>query len=99
MLEEGALDLKRFGDGVFGHRFLMGEQSDERKARSLSIFLQSIRKALEVRAGIESNPFEVAALNDISWSRQYMRLGVGWVDPEEPPNQPLHPASGSALAS
>lgn len=83
VLQEGSLDLKRFDDGVFGHRFIIGEEEDELKSRSLSAFLQSIRKTLEHRAGIETNPFEFADLSDLAWSRQYHRIGVGVVDPGE----------------
>jgi hypothetical protein len=85
VLHEGALDLKNFGNGVFGHRFIMGEEDDELKARSLSAFLQSIRKGLEIRAGIETNPFEYADLRNLSWSRQHLRIGVGGVDPADTP--------------
>jgi hypothetical protein len=87
VLREGALDLKHLGNGVFGHRFIMGEEADELKTRSLSGFLQSIRKGLEIRAGIESNLFDLADLRDLHWSRQYLRIGVGQVEPEQEPNQ------------
>jgi hypothetical protein len=81
VLREGALDLKNFGNGVFGHRFIMGEEDDELKARTLSTLLLSIRKGLEIRAGIETNPFDLADFRNLRWSRQYLRIGVGGVDP------------------
>jgi len=87
VLHEGALDLKHFGNGMFGHRLIMGEENDELKTRSLSAFLQSIRKGLEIHAGIETNPFEYADLRDLSWSRQYLRIGVGGVDPADMPTE------------
>ena len=79
ILRQGTLDLK-VKDGLCGHRMLMGEEADETKTRSLSVFLQLIRRVAEVRAGIEANPFEHADLRGLSWSRQWLRIGHGFVE-------------------
>lgn len=79
VLRQGTLDLK-IKAGVCGHRLLMGEESDDLKTRSLSVFLQFARKAAEVKAGLEANPFEYADLRGLSWSRQWLRIGLGFVE-------------------
>jgi hypothetical protein len=79
VLREGTLDL-RIEAGVCGHRLLMGEEGDEAKARSLSVFLAFTRKAAEMKAGLEANPFAHADLRDLKWSKQWLRLGRGFVE-------------------
>jgi hypothetical protein len=59
---------------------VIGEEGDEAKARTLSVFLQVIRKALEFKAGVETNVFEFADLKDLRWSGQHLRIGVGLVE-------------------
>lgn len=80
VLQEGLLHLKRHG-ARFGMHFVMGEEDDDLKTRSLSLFLQGVRKALETHAGLESNPFEFADIRELRLSTQYLRIGVGGVDP------------------
>lgn len=80
VLQEGTLHLENVKPtNTFGYRFVMGEESDEFKSRGLSMFLQTIRKALEVKAGVESNPFEYADLRELRFSTQYLRIKQGFV--------------------
>jgi len=82
VLREGTLHLENIKSvNAFGYRFVMGEEGDEFKSRGLSIFLQTIRKALEVKAGLEANPFEYADLRDLRFSTQYLRIKHGFVAP------------------
>ena len=81
VLTEGALDLACVGGTILGNRFLCGEEDDEVKARSLSVFLATVRKAVELKAGLESNPYEHADLRNLRWSGQHLRLGAGLVEP------------------
>ncbi len=84
VLTEGALELQRIRevDGrPLGHRFVMGEEDDRVKGRTLSTFLATVRKAVEMKAGLESNPFEHSHLEGLQFSAEYLRLGVGAVGP------------------
>jgi hypothetical protein len=82
VLKEGTLHLENIKPAnVFGYRLVMGEESDEFKSKGLSMFLQTIRKALEVKAGLESNPFVYADLHELRFSEQYLRIGHGFVAP------------------
>jgi hypothetical protein len=80
VLTGGALDLLT-RDGVGCHRFLVGEEDDDVKARTLSLFLLTIRKALEVKAGLESDAFATASVDGLMWSDERLRFGVGLVQP------------------
>ena len=82
VLREGLIELKRHDD-VFGMHYVMGEDDDDLKARGLSLFLHGVRKAMEMHAGLESNPFEFADMTGLRFSRQYFRIGTGGVDPGE----------------
>ena len=82
VLREGTLHLENIKPAnTFGYRFVMGEEGDEFKSRGLSMFLQTIRKALEVKAGLDSNPFEYADLRELRFSTQYLRIKQGFVTP------------------
>lgn len=77
-LREGLLHLHFTQDrSDFGHFFLMGEEHDEIKSKGLSLVLQTIRKAVEVKAGLESNPFEYAVLEGMRYSKQFFKFGAG----------------------
>ena len=81
VLREGTLSLQHVKSvNAFGYRFVMGEEDDEFKSRGFSLFLQSIRKSIEVKAGLESNPFEYADLRDLRFSSQYLRIKHGLVE-------------------
>lgn len=80
VLSQGTLHLEHIrAAGGFGYRFIMGEENDEFKSRGLSLFLQTVRKALELKAGLESNPFEYADLRDLRFSTQSLRIKHGFV--------------------
>ena len=77
-LREGLLHLHLTPDkSDFGHFFLMGEEDDEIKSKGLSLFLQTIRKAVELKAGLESNPFEYAVLDGMRYSQQFFKFDSG----------------------
>ena len=81
VLKQGALHLQRMpGTDQFGHRFILGEESDDVKSRGLSLFLQTVRKSLETKAGLESNPFDFADIRDLRLSEQYLQFGRGLVE-------------------
>jgi hypothetical protein len=82
VLTRGTLNLQRIpGTDQFGHRFVVGEDADDIKWRGLSIFLQTVRKSLEMKAGLESNPFGFASIQDLKLSSQYLQFGKGLVEP------------------
>ena len=60
-----------------GHYFVMGEDNEQRKLKGLSIFLQTVRKALESKSGLNTNPFQYAVLGELKWSQQGLRFGIG----------------------
>jgi hypothetical protein len=65
--------------GQYGHH-LLGSGSADTSAQSLSVLLASIRKSVEMFAGVESNPYEHAVLNEMHWSIQSFRFGLGIQD-------------------
>lgn len=81
VLQQGTLHLERIlGTQAVAHRFVLGEEDDELKSRGLSIFLQSVMKALEQKAGLQANPFEQADLRGIRFSQQHLQIRQGLVD-------------------
>lgn len=84
VLEKGSIDLRPKNDQTkekWGHYFVMGEEKDEYKVKSLSIFFQSIRKFTELKAGKISNPFAYADFTDLCWTKEYLRFGKGLLSP------------------
>jgi hypothetical protein len=81
VLREGTLHVQPVKpDKSCAYRFLMGEEADEFKSRGLSIFLQTVRKSLEIKAGVSSNPFDYADLRELRWSAQHIRIGKGVIE-------------------
>jgi hypothetical protein len=77
-LYRGTLLLRPQRDRApFGHFAVLGEETDELKSKGLSLFLQTFRKMLETRAGLESNPFEYSDLQGLRWSQQCLQFGRG----------------------
>ena len=66
-------------DGPFGHYAVLGEEAEDLKSRNLSLFLQTFRKTLETKAGLESNPFEYSAFDGLPVSRECVQFGQGLV--------------------
>jgi hypothetical protein len=83
-LRKGMLQLKpKTKNRGYGHYFLMGEEKDRPKYRTLSIFLATIRKFVEFKAGLgHRNPFEYADFTGLGWSKQHLRYGKGLVPNE-----------------
>jgi len=79
-IQRGALLLRpQRGNAPFGHYKVLGEETEDLKSKGLSLFLQTFRKTLETKAGLESNPFEYSALDELRWSSQCLQFGVGSV--------------------
>jgi hypothetical protein len=75
VLTRGALDLLA---KVPCHRFFVGEEDEEVKVRTLSLFLGIVRKALEFKADVESDPFALFSITEgLKWSDMGLRFGVG----------------------
>lgn len=69
---------QRPGTDEWCHYFV-GDPNSRRgsKAKELSVFLAGIRKAVEYRVGIESNPYDDAAMENLHWSLQSFHYGRG----------------------
>jgi hypothetical protein len=65
--------------GQFGHH-LIGNPEGDTAAQALSIMLASIRKHVEMFSGVDSNPYEHAFLENMRWSVNSLRFGVGMQD-------------------
>lgn len=63
----------------FGHYAVLGEEGEDLKAKGLSLFLQTFRKTLERKAGLESNQFEYSDLEGLRSSEQCIQFGQGLV--------------------
>ena len=81
-LSRGTLFLTAGNRGpIFGHHFVVGEEDNPQKVKGLSMFLQTVRKAVERKSGIESNPFDYAILKDLRFSVNSCRFGKGLCEP------------------
>lgn len=77
-LNQGTLILRPGTDSrPHGHYFVLGEDGDQKRLKGLSIFLQTVRKAVERKAGLKTNPFQHAVLGELKWSQQGLRFGIG----------------------
>ena len=77
-LNEGTLILRpRNESRPHGHYFVLGEDAEELRLKGLSLFLQTVRKSMEAKAGLDTNPFEYAVLEELKWSQQGLRFGIG----------------------
>jgi len=74
-LNQGILILRREADGTYGHLPIEGDVSRGPKLKSLSMFLQSVRKAALLYAGKDNNPYEDAALEGLHASNVGYRFG------------------------
>lgn len=83
-LYRGTLLLRPQRDGApLGHYAVLGEEVEGLKPRGLSIFLQILRKTLERKGGLESNPFEYSDLQGLRSSEQCIQFGRGVLHPGE----------------
>ena len=80
-LNQGTLILRPTADSrSHGHYFVLGEngeQTEQTRMKGLSIFLQTVRKAVERKSGLNTNPFQYAVLGGLTWSKQGLRFGIG----------------------
>lgn len=77
-LNQGTLILRPGADSrPHGHYFVLGENGEQTRLKGLSIFLQTIRKSVESKSGLNTNPFEYAVLGGLRWSQQGLRFGIG----------------------
>jgi hypothetical protein len=76
-LNRGLISLRYPSSSEWGHYVPVGEAKRGPKVKSLSLFLQTIRKAVLSRAGSKDNPFTLAMLDGLSWSAQFFRFGSG----------------------
>jgi hypothetical protein len=74
-LNQGILILRREVDGTYGHLPIEGDVTRGPKLKSLSMFLQSIRKAALLYSGMVNNPYEYAALESLHASNVGYRFG------------------------
>jgi len=76
-LNAGLLMLREVPGSGHAHFVVLGDTQQGPKLKCLSVFLQTIRKSVLTHAKHENNPFNTAALNGLSWSKEYLKLGVG----------------------
>jgi hypothetical protein len=77
-LNQGTLILRPAkGPRPHGHYFVLGEDEKQSRSKGLSIFLQTVRKSVETKSGLDTNPFEYAVLGELKWSQQGLRFGIG----------------------
>ncbi len=82
VLDKGSIHLRPKNDQTkeaWGHYFVMGEEHSSLKIKSLSIFLQTIRKYTELKAGKIANPFSYADFTGLLWTKEYLRFGRGLI--------------------
>lgn len=76
-LNAGLLTLRQVPDSGLAHFVVLGDTGRGPRLKCLSVFLQTIRKSILSHAGNKTNPFDLAVLDDLSWSQEYLKLGVG----------------------
>lgn len=80
-LNRGLLLLRKPSDTKWGHCVSSGEEARGPKVKTLSVFLQIIRKAILSKAGDTSNPFNLALGEGLDVSKLLLRFGFGVHDP------------------
>lgn len=86
-LNRGLISLMNMSKPEWGHYVTLGEASRGPKIKNLSLFLQTIRKAVLLHAKSTENPFQLSMLDGLSWSAQFFRFGSGMR--QAPTNDPL----------
>ena len=79
-LNRGLLLLRNPSDTEWGHCVSPVEEARGPKVKTLSVFLQIIRKAILNKAEVTSNPFNLALGEDLTVSKQLLRFGSGIFD-------------------
>jgi hypothetical protein len=68
--------LRSTASGEWGHVPVEGEVARGSKLKSLSLFLQTVRKTILVHSQVRSNPFENAELDGLRYSEIWYRYGT-----------------------
>lgn len=76
-LNRGLLLLRKPSDTKWGHCVSPGEEARGPKVKTLSVFLQIIRKAILSKTGDTSNPFNLALGEGLHVSKLLLRFGFG----------------------
>ena len=64
--------------GPLGHYYLWSQNKENYNRNCLSVFLNAIRKIIELVSGkTTGNPFEYASIDDLKWSNTVLIPGVG----------------------
>jgi len=74
-LNQGAIILKAPADGQWGHIPIEGEVGRGPKLKSLSLFLQTVRKTLLLHSQVQANPFKNAQLDGLRYAEHLYRYG------------------------
>lgn len=74
-LDQGSLILWRESESVWGHRRILEDATVGPKLKSLSMFLQTLRKSVLTYAGVDTNPFAYAALDGLVGEKVVYRFG------------------------
>lgn len=78
-LNQGTLILRPSNESrPHGHYFVCGENVEQWRLKGLSLFLQTVRKSVERKSWLDTNPFEYAVLGGLRWSQQGLRFGIGY---------------------
>lgn len=75
-LNQGLIIIRHHSETVWGHVPIEGEHKGP-KLRSLSLFLQIIRKTLLLHSGVAANPFENALVDGLTYGGFRYRYGPG----------------------
>ena len=93
-LNQGVIILRRDKNGAYGHLPIDGDVTRGPKLKSLSVFLQSIRKAALLYAGKDNNPYEYAALEGLHASNIGYRFGLEATAPTAHSSPGTQPQTG-----
>ena len=80
-LNRGLLRLKILPGNCYGHALIAEKGGSGPKAACFSVFLQTLRKAMQMRSGDTSNPFEYALLDGLVETHEQLVVGRGVVGP------------------
>lgn len=74
-LNQGIIILRKSANADWGHVPIEGESVRGAKLKSLSLFLQTIRKVLLLHSQVTTNPFENAQMDGLRYSQYLCRYG------------------------
>ena len=79
-LNRGMIILRPKDQENWGHHVVTGENDRGPKLKCLSLFLQTVRKATQLKAKTDGNPFELASLDGLASSLQRFRYKKGLIN-------------------